>query len=149
MKKQDYSATIVVNATAQEAFDNINRVTKWWTENLEGSTQKLNDEFAVRFGSVHYSRQKLVEVIPDKKVVWLVTDSQLNFVTDKQEWTGTKICFEIAEKDGKTQIRFTHKGLVPDYECFSACSNAWGEYIQQSLLKLINIGKGDPTPKAD
>ena len=149
MSKQDYSATIVVNATAHEAFENINHVTKWWTENLKGNSQKLNDEFAVRFGDVHYSRQKLVEVIPDKKVVWIVTDSQLNFVKDKQEWTGTKICFEIAEKDDKTQIRFTHLGLVPDYECFSACSNAWSEYIGQSLLNLINTGKGEPTPKTD
>ena len=149
MKRQDYSATIVVNATAHEAFKSINSVTKWWTENLEGSSQKLNDEFVVRFGDVHFSRQKLVEVIPDGKVVWLVTDSKLNFVKDKSEWTGTKISFEISEKDNKTQIRFMHLGLVPEYECFDACSNAWSEYIKQSLLKLINTGKGEPTPKAD
>ena len=149
MKKQDYSATIVVNAAAHEAFKSINSVTKWWTENLEGSSQKLNDEFVVRFGDVHFSRQKLVEFIPDKKVVWLVTDSKLNFVKDKSEWTGTKISFEISEKDNKTQIRFIHLGLVSEYECFDACSNAWSEYIGQSLLKLINTGKGEPTPKVD
>ena len=84
MKKQDYTASITVNATPQEAFKSINSVTKWWTENLEGSSQKLNDEFTVRFGDVHVSTQKLVEVIPDKKVVWLVTDSKLNFIKDKQ-----------------------------------------------------------------
>jgi hypothetical protein len=147
MKAQDYTESITVNATAQEAFKDINSVTKWWTENLEGSSQKLNDEFTVQFGDIHASKQKFVEVIPDKKVVWLVTDSKLNFLKDKQEWTGTKISFEIFEKDKKTQIRFTHLGLVPKIECFNDCSNAWSQYIQQSLLNLINTGKGQPTLK--
>ena len=147
MKEQNYHASITVDATAHEAFTYINSVTKWWTENLEGSSQKLNDEFTVRFGDVHYSKQKLVEVVPDKKVVWLVTDSKLNFIKDKQEWTNTKIVFEIITRDNQTQVYFTHIGLVPEVECFDACSNAWSEYIQGSLLKLINTGKGQPTGK--
>jgi len=144
---KDYHTSIIVHATAQEAFDGINNVRGWWTENLEGSSEKPGDEFTVRFGDVHVSTQKLVEVIPDKKVVWLVTDSQLNFIKDKQEWTGTKISFEIVEKDNKTTIDFTHHGLVPGIECFNACSNAWGDYINNSLRSLVNTGKGQPTPK--
>ena len=147
MKKQDYSASITVNATAHEAFTSINSVSKWWTENLEGSSQKLNDEFTVRFDDIHVSKQKLVEVIPDKKVVWLVTDSKLNFVKDKHEWTNTKISFEIAEKDGKTQINFTHVGLVPGVECYNDCTNAWDQYIKGSLFKLLTNGKGTPELK--
>ena len=148
MKKQDYTTSITVDATAHEAFKSINNVTKWWTENLEGSSQKLNDEFTVRFGDVHVSTQKLVEVIPDKKVVWLITESKLNFVKDKHEWTGTKISFEISEQENKTEIRFTHLGLIPQTECFDACSNAWSEYIQGSLMSLVNTGKGMPIPRA-
>jgi hypothetical protein len=147
MKTQDYNVSITIDATAHQAFESINNVTKWWTENMEGSSQKLNDEFSVRFGDVHFSKQKLVEVIPDKKVVWLVTDSKLNFIKDKKEWTGTKISFEISEKDGKTQIQFIHQGLVPMIECFGACSNAWGDYITGSLHNLINTGKGQPALK--
>jgi len=149
MKKQDYTTSITVNATPQEAFKCINNVTKWWTENLAGRSKKPNDEFTVRFDDVHVSTQKLVEVIPGKKVVWLVTEGKLNFIKDKQEWNGTKISFEISEKEGKTQVRFTHHGLIPTIECFDACSNAWGDYIQGSLKSLINTGKGQPTPATD
>jgi hypothetical protein len=149
METQDYSVSITVNATTQQAFKAINNVSKWWTENLEGESKKLNDEFTVRFGEVHVSTQKLIELIPNKKVVWLVTDSNLNFTKNAHEWTGTKVSFEITEKDNKTQIRFTHLGLVPAYECFDACSNAWGDYINNSLRNLINTGKGEPTPRED
>lgn len=147
MNAQDYTVSIRVNATAQEAYDSINKVSGWWTQNLEGHSQKLNDAFTVRFGDVHISTQKIVETIPGKKVVWLVTDSRLNFLKDKQEWNGTKILFEITEKDQQTQVRFTHLGLVPGVECYSSCSNAWGPYIQQSLKSLIDTGKGRPEPK--
>lgn len=146
--KKDYSTTFSVNASAHEAFTCINNVTKWWTENLEGDSKYLNDIFTVRFGEVHVSTQKLIEIVPDKKVVWLVTDSNLNFISDKQEWTNTKISFEISEKDNKTFLRFTHHGLVPEVECFDACTNAWSEYIQDSLLPLIATGKGKPTKKS-
>jgi hypothetical protein len=144
MKEEDYHTSIAVDATAHEAFKSINSVSKWWTENLEGSSQKLGDEFTVRFGDVHFSKQKLVEVIPDKKAVWLVTDSKLNFLKNKHEWTNTKIIFEIAENNGKTQINFTHVGLVPEVECYNSCTNAWGQYIKGSLFKLLTEGKGTP-----
>jgi len=144
MKDQDYTTSITVDATPQEAFKSINSVAKWWTENLKGSSQELHDEFTVRFGDVHYSKQNLVEVIPNKKVVWLVTDSQLNFIKTKDEWTNTRIVFEIAEKGGKTQIKFTHAGLVPEVECYDGCSSAWSQYIKGSLFKLLTEGKGTP-----
>jgi len=74
-------------------------------------------------------------------VVWLITDSKLNFIKDKNEWTGTKISFEIARKGDKTEIRFTHFGLVPDIECYDDCSNAWSSYINNSLRKFITKDK--------
>jgi hypothetical protein len=147
VKNQDYSITISANITARDAFNRINSVSKWWTENLEGHSQKLNDEFTVRFGDIHYSKQRLIEVIPDKKVVWLVTDSNLSWLENKHEWTNTKISFDITNKDNKTQIEFTHLGLVPGIECFIDCSNGWNQYINQSLLSLLTTGKGQPDPR--
>lgn len=40
-------------------------------------------------------------------------------------------------------------GLVPEQECFSACSNAWSQYIHQSLFNLVTTGKGQPDLKKD
>jgi hypothetical protein len=85
---------------------------------------------------------KLIEVVPDKKVVWHVLDNYFKFTKDKSEWKDTKIIFEISRQDNKTQIRFTHQGLVPDYECFEICRDAWTNYIQNSLRSLITTGIG-------
>lgn len=90
---------------------------------------------------IHFSKQKVVELIPDEKVVWLVTDSALNFTKNKSERTETKISFDIAETSNKTQLLFTHSGLVPEIECYGGCSSAWEQLIQKSLFSLITTEK--------
>ena len=146
MNSTDFSTTLLVDQTPKEAFDAINNVRAWWKEDMEGSSQKLNDEFSVKFGDVHYSKQKLIEVIPDTKVVWLVTDSRLTFVKEQDEWIGNQIRFDIAKQGDQTEVRFTQLGLVPEIECFTDCSNAWTFYIKNSLGNLITTGEGQPTP---
>ena len=144
MQNKNFSTSFLVDQTPQEAFQAINNVYGWWTENVVGSSEKLNDEFEVYFEDVHYSKQKLIEVVPGKRVVWRVTDSRLNFIADKTEWTNTEITFDISKNGDKTEIRFTHIGLAPEVECYEACSNAWSDYITNSLRKLITTGKGKP-----
>src|SRR5258706_8572796 len=110
MSKQDFTTGFSVDKSPEEVFNAVNNVRGWWQGEIEGSTDKLNDEFTYRFGEIHFSKQKIVEVIPDKKVVWLVTDSKLNFVKNESEWTGTKISFEMSKRDNKTELLFTHQG---------------------------------------
>lgn len=142
MATSNYTTTILVDNSATAVFNAINNVRGWWQGEIEGSTDKLNDEFSYRMEDIHFSKQKVVELIPNEKVVWLVTDSKLNFTKNKSEWTGTKIVFEISEINHKTQIHFTHLGLVPEIECYGGCSGAWEDLIQKSLLSFITTGKG-------
>jgi len=142
MTTPDFTTTIVVDQTPKQVFNAINNPQAWWSGEIKGSTDKLNDEFTYRYKELHLSKQRIVEMIPDQKVVWLVTESKINYAEDKREWTDTKISFEISEQDNKTQLRFTHLGLVPEIECFDSCSNSWSQLIQQGLFSLITTGKG-------
>jgi hypothetical protein len=142
MNDHNFSTTILVDQTPEEAFAAINNVRGWWSGVIEGSTDELGGEFTYRYKDLHYSKQKITELIPGKKVTWLVSDATLNFVEDKSEWNGTTIVFEIAKKGNKTEVNFTHVGLVPDDECYGACSSAWGSLIQGSLRSLIATGTG-------
>jgi hypothetical protein len=142
MNGSDFTTTIVIDKTPAEVFNAINNVRGWWQGEIEGGSEKLNDEFSYRMKEIHYSKQKVTELIPGKKIVWEVTDSKLSSFKDKAEWTGTRIIFEIEEINNKTQVRFTQVGLVPAFECYGDCSWGWGQLIQESLKSLITTGKG-------
>lgn len=143
MTTTDFRVTLMADRTPEEVFKVITDVRGWWSgyysEEIIGSTDTLGDEFTFRAGDgAHYTKQKLSELIPNRKVVWLVTESELSFVDEKHEWTGTKIIFNISEKGGSTQVVFTHEGLNPEFECYEACAPAWTQYLQNKLLPLIN-----------
>jgi hypothetical protein len=146
MKTSDFTTTISVDQIPIEVFNAINNVRGWWSGEIEGDTNKLGAEFSYHVPGAHRSKQKITEFIPGKKVVWRVLDASLSFVKDKSEWINTEIVFEIAKNGSKTEVHFTHKGLVPKYECYNDCSNAWGLLINGNLCKLITTGKVQPSP---
>jgi hypothetical protein len=147
-KEENFTITISVDQTPEEAFAAVNNVRGWWSGEIGGETDKLGAEFTYRYKDVHRSKQKITEFISGKRVVWRVLDSRLSFVKDESEWNGTDIVFDISEKEGKTEVRFTHAGLMPQFECYGSCSNAWGTLINRNLRKLITTGEGQPDPFA-
>lgn len=144
MTTRDFTTTILVDQSAKAAFDAINSPRDWWGKEIEGSTNILDGEWTYRYKDMHFSRHRTTELVPERKVVWHVVDSTMSFLKDKEEWKDTKIVFEIASKGDKTEIRFTHAGLVPEVECFDICRDAWSGLIQDSLRELIETGHGQP-----
>lgn len=137
-------ATIEVAKSPKNVFKAITSdIAKWWGgKDFEGSSTKLNDEFIINHPGAHYSKQKLIEVIPDKRVAWLVTESKLDWIEkDKAEWTGTRIIFELTPKGDKTIINFTHDGLVPEKECYDRVEQGWNIVIKEWLFNYIADGK--------
>jgi len=149
MSDQSYTTTFSVDRTPAAVFDAINNPRAWWSEEIEGNTEEIGEEFTFRVKDVHYSKIRVTERVPGERVVWRVLDTYMNFIDDQSEWKDTEIRFELSEKDGTTEVRFTHAGLVPAYECFDVCSNAWGFYIGGSLRSLITTGEGMPSSNPD
>jgi hypothetical protein len=149
MSNQNFATTFVVDQTPEAVVAAITNVRGWWSGEIEGNTGELDAEFTYRYQDVHYSKQKITEMIPGEKVAWRVLDAYVNFADDPDEWIGTDITFEVARKGNQTEVNFTHRGLVPEFECFDKCSSAWGFYINNSLRNLIITGHGAPNPKED
>ncbi|HSE29805.1 MAG TPA: SRPBCC domain-containing protein [Candidatus Saccharimonadales bacterium] len=142
---QDFKTSFTVDKTPEEVFEAITQPRKWWANTIEGDTDKLGGEFTFKMLPHHISSHKITVFEPGKKVVWHTTDSQINFVSDKEEWRGTDIVFEITPKGDKTELSFEHIGLTPKLACFNDCKGAWSFYISTSLRELIETGKGQPT----
>jgi hypothetical protein len=144
MNDRDFTTSFTVDQSADDVFAAVSNPRGWWSEEIKGRTDKLNDEFTYRLDDVHQCKMSVTQAIPGKKLVWLVLDNYFSFTDDKSEWKGTEIAFDISTSGDKTEVRFTHRGLVREYECFDVCSNAWGSYINGSLRNLITTGTGQP-----
>jgi hypothetical protein len=146
MKEKDFSTTFLVDQTPGEVFTAINNPRGWWSECIEGVTDQLNSIYIYHYKDVHRCRIRVIELVPGQKVVWHVLDNYFNFVKDESEWKDTKMIFEITRKGTRTEVSFTHQGLVPQYECYDVCNEAWTHFIKDSLRGLITTGQGQPTP---
>jgi hypothetical protein len=149
MTSQNFATTFVVDQTPDEAFAAITNVRRWWSGEIEGRTDRQGEIFTYRYQDVHYTKQLISELVPGRKVVWQILDAYLSFTEDPSEWTGTEVVFEVVPKGDQTEIRFSHVGLVPEFECYDQCSSAWGFYINNSLKSLITTGQGEPNAKEE
>ena len=141
MKKRDFNCSIAVNMSTSAAFAAILQVSKWWTKDFKGDSARINDEFIIQHGTVHFSRHKLFEIIPGKKLVWLITESSLNWLQgNRQEWTNTKMIFDLKSRANYTVIYFTHQGLVPELECYFRCIEGWEMVIRERLYLFLTLG---------
>jgi hypothetical protein len=144
MDKQNYQSSITTKMSPQEVLEKIGRVSEWWANDSDGTSATVNDEFTVRFKNGDMYKMKVTDIVPGEKMVWDVIDSYQGWHEDHTEWTGTKIVWEVsAQKDG-TDVKMTHVGLVPEFECYEACNRGWTYLVQKSLLALLNEGKGLP-----
>jgi hypothetical protein len=144
--QENFTTTLSVDQSPAEVFAAITNVRSWWSQNIEGRTNQAGGEFTYRHKDLHRCTIRVTEMTSPVRVAWLVVENLFDFIEDTAEWAGTEICFDISRNGSKTEIRFTHHGLVPTYECFDVCSNAWDFYLHTSLRALIRTGNGLPNP---
>jgi hypothetical protein len=142
MNNQNFTTSILVDQSPADVFNAVNNPRSWWSANIEGSTDVLNAEWTYRFGDSHRTKLKVIEMLPDKKVVWLIEDNYFKTPKFEGEWIGNKISFDISRIGDKTQLVFTQIGLVPTNACYDVCQGAWTGFVQKSLQSLISTGKG-------
>jgi len=146
MEKKDFTSSISARISADEALQKISQVPNWWGVAFAGSAKNKNDEFEIKMGGDSFFDCIVEEVIPGKKVVWLVKDCNMPWYSDKKEWANTRLIFDLNEHDGITDLKFTHGGLTPDVECYKDCEPGWTHWISKSLFSYFTTGKGEFRP---
>ncbi len=142
MLQTSFHLAITVPGDAPAALRHIADVSRWWARDFSGSAQKLGDSFTVRFGTTWVTFR--VSALTERSVAWTVTASQLPWLKDHHEWTGTTVEWEVVPTGKDCEIRFTHVGLTPEVECYGNCVDGWTRYVTGSLPHLF-VGKpGNP-----
>jgi len=142
MKRNDFTCSISTTIGANEAIKKISNVPEWWGITFSGNSENQNDKFTVKMSGDSFFNFTVSELIPAKKIVWLVTDCNMPWYSDKKEWANTKLIFELTQNNGLTLLNFTHEGLTPDVECYKDCETGWTHWIQTSLFSYLTNGKG-------
>jgi Activator of Hsp90 ATPase homolog 1-like protein len=143
MASQDYQSSVSAEISAEEAFGKIANVSGWWAKGTVGKAKNVGDTFKVDWGET-WVDFKIVEAVPNGRIVWQVTDCHLPWLNDKTEWKDTKVVWDLATANGVTQVTMTHAGLTPAVECFKGCEAGWNFYFGKSLLKLFTDDTGLP-----
>jgi hypothetical protein len=55
MKNRNFTTAFSVDQSPEEVFDAINKVREWWSEEIDGRTDKLGAEFEFHREGVHRS----------------------------------------------------------------------------------------------
>ena len=142
MSKSDFNCGISAKISTSEAIKKISNVPEWWGITFAGSAEKQDDKFEVKMGGDSFFNFTVAELIPGKRVVWLVKDCNMPWYSNKKEWANTKLIFDLQENNSETELNFTHEGLTPDVECYKDCKPGWMHWIKTSLLSYFTTGKG-------
>jgi hypothetical protein len=142
MKRENYKSNFSAKISASEAVKRISNIPGWWGVTFSGSSEKQKDQFTIKVGGASFLNLTVTELIPSKRVVWLVTDCNMPWYSDNREWANTKLIFDLTEKNGVTNLNFTHEGLTPEVECYKDCAMGWTYWINTSLLSYFTTGKG-------
>jgi uncharacterized protein YndB with AHSA1/START domain len=129
---------LVIKSSPEKIYSAITTnegTAKWWTEQSEIGN-KVGDINIFDFGDRYHNEIIIINLIPNKKVEWEC------LVGDK-EWIGTKLIFEIEEKDKNSVLKFTHGNWREETDFFASCNYHWGYYMR-SLKQFCETGKGNP-----
>ena len=142
MEKKNFTSSISAEISADEAIKRISNVPGWWGITFSGNSEKQDDQFIVKMSGDSFFNFTVTELIPGKRVVWLVTDCNMPWYSDKKEWADTRLIFDLTENNGVTDLTFTHEGLTPDVECYKDCEPGWTHWIKTSLFSYFITGEG-------
>ena len=119
-----------------KALATLEGLSAWWTSDTQGES-KTGGVIRFRFGGRGFDT-KVLELDPARRVLWQVVDGP-------EEWLGTKIGFDLEQREDWTIVLFKHAGWKEPVEFMHHCSTKWGIFLL-SLKSLLETGKGAAWP---
>lgn len=129
-----------VKASPRAVYDSLatcERLAGWWTSDTTGK-EEVGGVIHFQFGGRGGFDMKVLELEPEKRVVWEV-------IQGPPDWVGTRVIWDLTPEGDGTTIRFKHQGWREQVDFMGHCSMKWGTFLM-SLKQLHEAGKGAPFP---
>jgi uncharacterized protein YndB with AHSA1/START domain len=127
-----------IKAPAREVFLAVSSpsgLDAWWTKSSSGVAE-LGAGYELFFGPGYDWRARVSRCTPNAVF-------ELELILAEDDWTGTRIAFDLEERDGATQVSFAHLGWPESNEHFRVSSFCWAMYLR--LLKRF-VEHGEVVP---
>jgi len=129
---------MTIAASATKIFDAVTReegLKGWWTTDVDARPEEgYVNHF--KFGENGFNKMKVSKLQSPNEVYWECVDGD-------KEWVGTKVSFELEEREDNTFLKFAHLNWAEESEFFGFCNHHWGRFLD-SLKSLCETGEGQP-----
>lgn len=107
---------IVYNTlTTEKGLGNI------WTKKLKVKPEVgFINEFD--FDEGYITKFKIIELVENSKIIW-------ECIASDEEWVGTKVSFELNEKDNKTMVTLKHFNWSERTDFYRWCNYNWAMFL--------------------
>jgi hypothetical protein len=92
--------------------------TRWWAADVSESAGAVELGF---FKRQTVYRLTLQTKDPPRRAEWLCETGD--------QWSGTKLVFDLASSGSGTLVRFAHAGWPAETDYFVSCNTTWGELM--------------------
>lgn len=134
----DIRHNVVIKATPEKVYKAVTTqdgLEGWWCKQTTAKPE-LGFVNIFIFGKFR-NEMKVTELFANKRTEW-------ECINSIDEWIGTKISFDLEEKNGNTILRFTHGGWKEVTDTYAGCNYDWAQFMK-SLKTLCETGTGTPS----
>ncbi len=125
----------LINATEDKVFEAVSSPTgldAWWTKKSKGSAQ-VGGQYTLDFGPGYEWTAAATKYQPAKAF-------ELSISHADSDWTGTKVGFELDQRNSITHIKFWHVAWREDNEHFRTSNYCWAMYLRL-LKRFVEFGE--------
>ena len=122
-------------ASAQKVFETIATpagLDTWWTKRSKGEP-KQGETYELWFGPEYDWRAVVSKVVPN-------SEFELKMTRSDNDWTGTRVGFQLQEKNGVTHVKFYHSGWPESNEHYRISCFCWAMYLRL-LRRYVEFGE--------
>lgn len=138
MSVADILHDLPIKAPARRVFDTVSTpagLDIWWADRSAGQRQ-TDSLYDLGFGPGYQWKARVTRCEPDSAF-------ELEFVQADDDWTGTRVTFQIEPKGDRTWLRFSHTGWPSTNEHYRISCNCWAMYLRV-LRRFLEHGETVP-----